>query len=234
MINVDKICVQHGELIDFECDIEEFRLFVLVEKDKFLPYVHFKGKGFRRAKRLPDEMRQEIKCFIEQKNKEIRLQKLFQSSDCGEPGISAYLKNMITRDKFDYIRFEMERSLKNKKIKLYELRKFLNEFDEIEYDYTITRMYDKEQFQLKLYNVKKGVNSPYFSYMYGRKGDLIGEWTLYIELIGMYNDKREDTFIIRSIEEVREKKDEKTKEDKKKRPGKRKKNDGSGWSRNNR
>lgn len=227
MIKNEKICVQNGELVDFECDIDNFHLYVLVEKDKFLPYIHIPKKGFRRAKRLPEEMKQEIKCFIEQKNKELRLQKLFQHSDCGEPGISAYLKNMITRDKFDYIRFEMERSLKNKKIKLYELQKFLNEFDDIEYDYTITRMYDREDIQLKLYNVKKGVNSPYFSYMYGRKGDLIGEWSLHIELIGMYEDKREDTFIVRSIEEVREKKNEKTKKNNEKRPGKRKKNNGS-------
>ncbi|HFJ9244865.1 TPA: hypothetical protein ACGW5B_005521 [Bacillus paranthracis] len=234
MIKNEKICVQNGKMIDFECDIDNSRFFVLVEKDKFLPYIHVKGKGFERVKSLPVETKVEIRNFIEQKNKEIRLQKLFQSSDCGEPGISAYLKNMITRDKFDYIRFEMERSLKNKKIKLYELQKFLNEFDEIEYDYTITRMYDKEQLQLKLYTLKMGVNSPYFSYMYARKGNLIGEWSLHIELIAMFEEKREDTFIIRSIEKVREKKDEKTKENKKKRSGKRKKNNGNGRVRNNR
>ncbi|MCU5201669.1 MULTISPECIES: hypothetical protein [Bacillus cereus group] len=234
MIKNEQICIQNGELIDFECDIENFHLYILVEKDKFLPYVHIQGTGFRREKRLPIEMKKEIQSFIERKNKELRLKNLFESSDCGEPGISSYLKNMITRDKFDYIRYILERDLKQKRVRLIELQKFGYKFDNIDYDLTITRMYDHEQVRLKLYGVTKGTNTPSFSYLSRRRADLVGEWILHIELIGMYHDKWEDTFIVRSIEEVREKKDEKTKENKKKRPGKRKKNNRSRGNYNNR
>lgn len=67
-----------------------------------------------------------------------------------------------------------------------------------------------------------------------QNGELVGELILHIKLIGMYQDKWEDTFIVRNIEEARENKDEKTKENKKKRSGKRKKNNGNGRVRNNR
>lgn len=213
--------------MDFECDIDNFHLYILVEKNKFLPYIHIQGTGFRRAKRLPEEMKEQIRCFIEQKNKELRLKNLFESSDCGEPGISLYLKSKVTRDKFDYIRYIIERDIKNKRIRLIDLQKFSYKFDDIDFDLTITRIYDHEQIKLKFYRVTKGTNTAAFSYLSRRRANVVGELILHIELIGMYQDKWEDTFIIHAIEEVREKTDEKTKENKKKRPGKRKKNNGN-------
>ncbi|MCC2380953.1 hypothetical protein LKM00_26510 [Bacillus wiedmannii] len=233
-VNEDRLCIRNGELVDFECDIDNFHLYILVEKNVFLPYTHIQGTGFRRAKRIPAEMKSEIQDFIERKNKELRLKNLFEYSECGEPGISVYLKNMMTRDKFDYIRYIIERDIKNKKIRLIDLQKFGYKFNEIDFDLTITRIYDQERIKLKFYRVTKGTNTASFSYLARRRGDLVGELILHIELIGMYQDKWEDTFIIRSIEEVREKTDEKTKKNNKKRPGKCKTKHGNGRTHANR
>lgn len=234
VITNEILCIRNGEIVDFQCDINDFHLYILVEKNKFLPYIHIQGTGFRRAKQLPIEIKSEIQDFIERKNKELRLENLFESSGYGEPGISSYLKNMITRDKFDYIRSIIERDIKNKRIRLIDLQKFGYKFDDIDFDLTITRIYDHEQIKLKFYRVTKGTNAASFSYLSRRRANLVGELILHIELIGMYQDKWEDTFIVRSIEEVREKQNEKTKENKKKRPGKRKKNNRSRRNYNNR
>lgn len=203
MITNEKMFIRNGEIIDFECDIDNLHLYILVEKDKFLPYVHSKGKGFERVKQLSAESKTKIQDFIEQRRKVTQLQQIFEVCDCGTKGISSYLKSIITRDKFDYIRYITERDLKNKRMKLFNLQDFFNEFHDIEHNLTITRIYDEEKIKLKFYTVKQGINSPSFSYLFGRRGDLVGELILHIELIGMYHDKKEDTFIIRSIEEVR-------------------------------
>ncbi|GCF76321.1 hypothetical protein BC2926_38620 [Bacillus cereus] len=236
MINVDKICIRNSELVDFECDIDRFHLYILVEKDKFLPFIHTKGKGFERVKKLPEEIRNEIKNFIEEKNKELRLRKLFEDFDYGISGISTYLKRMLTRDKLDHIMFLFERARKNEKMKLFELQEYFDDMYyelDIEFDLMVSRFYEEDLIRLKFSTVKKdGIAD--FSRAFGSRRETVGEFKLHIDLIGMYEDRGEDTFIVRSIEEAREKKNEKTKKSNKKRPGKRKKVNGSGRIHNNR
>ncbi|GCF76322.1 hypothetical protein BC2926_38630 [Bacillus cereus] len=202
-VNEDRLCIRNGEIVDFECYIEDLRLYILVSKDKFLPYLHIPGEGFKIAKRLPAEMKAEIQDFIEQQRKEFRLQSLFGSVDYGDPGISSYLSKQITRDKFDHMKFLLEESLLNETVRFFEIREFFHDLD-IEHKLTIKRIYFEGEIQLKFYTVKKDSIIPSFSPRFGSVGEFVGELVLYIELLDTLEDREHDLFILRGVEEVRE------------------------------
>lgn len=201
-VNEDRLCIRSGELIDFECYIDDLRLYILVNKDKFLPYVHIPGEGFKISKKLPAEMKAEIQNFIEQQRKEFRLQNLFGSVDYGDPGISSYLSKQITRDKFDHMRVLLEECLLNETVRFFEIREFFHDLD-IEHKLTIKRIYFEGEIQLKFYTVKKDSIIPSFSPRFGSPGDLVGELILHIDLLGTFDDREHDLFILRGVEEVR-------------------------------
>ncbi|AFQ13309.1 TPA: hypothetical protein ACG05V_005422 [Bacillus pacificus] len=202
-INEDRLCIRNGEVVDFECYIDNLRLYILVCKDKFLPYVHVPGEGFKIAKRLLTETKVEIQDFIEQQRKEFRLQSLFGSADYGHPGISSYLSKQITRDKFDHMKFLLEESLLNETVRFFEIREFFQDLD-VEHKLTIKRIYFEGEIQLKFYTVKKDSMIPSFSPRFGNAGEFVGELVLYIELLGTPEDREHDLFILRGVEEVRE------------------------------
>ncbi|MCU5201670.1 MULTISPECIES: hypothetical protein [Bacillus cereus group] len=201
-INEDRLCIRNGEVVDFECYAEGLRLFILVNKNNFLPYVHVPGEGFKITKQLSVETKVEIQDFIEQQRKEFRLQNLFGSVDYGHPGISSYLSKQITRDKFDHMKLLLEESLLNKTVRFFEIREFFHDLD-IEHKLTIKRIYFEEEIQLKFYTVKKDSIIPSFSSHSGSAGEFVGELVLYIELLGTPGDREHDLFILRGVEELR-------------------------------
>ncbi|MCC2380954.1 hypothetical protein LKM00_26515 [Bacillus wiedmannii] len=202
-INEEKICIRNGKLVDFECDIDNCHFFVLVEKEKFLPYIHRMGEGFTIARQIPKEMETKIRNFIDRKNKELRLQNLFESPNFGEPGISTYLKRKLTRDKFDYLRYEFEREMKNKKIKYIDLIEYAEYIvPGIEYVSDITPFYEENLFELTLSPLGRNC-LPKFCISFGTEEKALGKLILRVEYLGLCEEKREDTFMIREIKEVR-------------------------------